>query len=106
VPWVFHRYGQRIHAFRKAWTTACAAAGFPGRHFHDFRRSAVRNLTRAGVPEKTAMDLAGHKTRSVFDRYAITSEDDLRQATQRVQGYIDTVRVSGRKSTQEGGVSD
>jgi integrase len=106
VPWVFHRYGQRIRAFRKAWATACTAAGLSGRHFHDFRRSAVRNLTRAGVPDKTAMDMTGHKTRSVFDRYDITSEDDLRKAAQKVQGYIDTVRVQGRKSRQKADAND
>ena len=103
VPWVFHRYGQRIRAFRNAWATACTAAGLPGRHFHDFRRSAVRNLTRAGVPEKVAMDMTGHKTRSVFDRYDITSEDDLRKAGQKVQGYIDSMRVQGQKASKNNG---
>jgi integrase len=92
VPWVFHRYGQRIRGFRKAWAAACLAAGVPDRHFHDLRRSTVRNLTRAGVPEKIAMDLTGHKTRSVYDRYNITSEDDLRTAARKLQGYLATVR--------------
>jgi integrase len=92
VPWVFHRYGQPIRGFRKAWAAACQATGMPGRHFHDLRRSAVRNLTRAGVPDKTAMDLTGHKTRSVYDRYNITSEEDLRAAARKLQGYLATVR--------------
>lgn len=92
VPWVFHRYGERIRAFRKAWASACQAAGVPGRHFHDFRRSTVRNLTRAGVPEKIAMDMTGHETRSVYDRYNITSEEDLRSAARKLQGYLENVR--------------
>jgi integrase len=47
--WVFHREGRPVGDFRKAWRTACRAAGVPGKRFHDFRRSAVRNLVRAGV---------------------------------------------------------
>jgi integrase len=80
-PWVFHRAnGKRIHRFTKTWKRACEAAGVPGRIPHDFRRTAVRNLVRSGVPEKTAMLLTGHKTRSVFDRYDIVNEADLREA--------------------------
>jgi integrase len=105
VPWVFHRHGQRIQRFYKAWATACQAAGIPGRHFHDFRRTTVRNLTRAGVREKVAMDLTGHKTRSVFDRYNITSESDLREAAKQLQGYLNTVRVLPSKIAPDEGVN-
>jgi integrase len=72
-PWVFHRKnGTQIKSFRKAWTTACTKAGCPGRIPHDFRRTAVRNLMRAGVPDSVAMKMTGHLTRAVFDRYDIT----------------------------------
>jgi hypothetical protein len=85
---------------RKEWMTACAACGlgrkievegkpydplYEGLTIHDLRRSAVRNLVRSGVPETIAMRISGHKTRSVFDRYAIASEGDLRKAMQRVE---------------------
>jgi len=77
IPWVFHRNGRRIKDYRKAWKNACAKAGVPGRIPHDFRRTAVRNLERAGVPRSVAMKLTGHKTESVYRRYAIVSESDL-----------------------------
>jgi integrase len=73
---VFHRDGTPIKSFRAAWASACTAAGYPGRISHDMRRSAARNLVRSGVSENVAMKLLGHKTRSVFDRYDVTSGDD------------------------------
>lgn len=91
-PLVFCRGGgQAIKSFRKKWNQACEAAGCPGRIPHDFRRTAVRNLTRAGVPETIAMKVTGHKTRSVFDRYDITSEEDLAEASRKLQALAGTI---------------
>jgi integrase len=83
-PWVFHRDGVRIKTFRRSWLTACRRAGTPGRIPHDFRRTAVRNLVRAGIPERVAMTMTGHKTRAVFERYNIVSEGDLDMAAQKL----------------------
>jgi integrase len=83
-PLVFPRNGKPIRSFYGAWATACTAAGCPGRIPHDFRRTAVRNLVRAGVPEAVAMKLTGHLTRSVFERYNITSGSDLQDAARKL----------------------
>jgi integrase len=79
-PWVFHRQGAPIKSFADAWRTACTRAGCPGKIPHDLRRTAVRNLIRAGITESLAMTLTGHQTRSVFDRYNIISSRDLQDA--------------------------
>jgi integrase len=77
-----------VVTFWKRWKTACTAAGCPGRIPHDFRRTAVRNLNRGGVPETIAMKITGHKTRSVFDRYDITSEEDLAEASRKLRALM------------------
>ena len=88
---IFHRGdGRPIQEFRKSWATACKKAGVPGRIFHDFRRTAVRNLIRAGVPQSIAMKISGHKTASMFRRYDVANENDLREAMRLVQHYHET----------------
>lgn len=77
VPWVFHRRGKPIVRFDAQWKRATKHAGVPGRLLHDLRRTAVRNLERAGVPRSVAMKLTGHKTEAIYRRYAIVSEADL-----------------------------
>jgi len=83
-PFVFHRNGEPIKSIRHAWEAACKAAGLTGKIPHDFRRTAVRNMVRSSVPERVAMQLTGHRTRDVFERYNIVSEGDLRAAADRL----------------------
>lgn len=88
VPWVFHRDGKQMRDLRATWLRACAAAGAPGRYLHDFRRTAVRNLERAAVPRSTAMAMVGHKTESIYRRYAITDDAMLREGAERLATYL------------------
>ena len=85
---VFRRDGVTVRAWRYAIRDACRRAEVPHRLLHDCRRTAARNLVRAGVPERVAMLLTGHKTRAIFDRYNIVNEEELLNAGQRLATYL------------------
>jgi integrase len=84
VPWVFWKDGRQLGDHRDTWTRACREAGLPGRLVHDLRRTAVRNLERAGIPRSTAMRITGHLTESVYRRYAISSDADMVEAVRKL----------------------
>ncbi len=90
IPWVFHRQGKSIRDFRSAWESACKRAGLVGMIPHDFRRTAVRNLERAGVARSVAMKLVGHKTESIYRRYAIVSQRDLAEGVAKLAALRQT----------------
>lgn len=96
LPWICHYKGRQITEYKRAWHTALKRVGLEGRKFHDFRRTGVRNLIQAGVPEVVAMKISGHKTRSVFDRYNIVSHADLKVATEKLTRYMEEKRQTER----------
>jgi integrase len=102
-PHVFHRDGRVIKDFGGAWDRACREAVLSGKIPHDFRRTAVRNMVKSGIPERVAMQMSGHKTRDVFDRYHIVSDGDLREAAVRLSRGLarETVTISGTMTDRE-----
>lgn len=83
--WLFPDGAWHIESFRKAWASACVRAGVPGQLFHDLRRSAVRNMERAGIPRSVAMKISGHKTEGIYRRYAIVSREDIQAAGRKLE---------------------
>jgi integrase len=93
IPYLFPHLrgphqGKRVEDFKKAWKTACMKAGCPGMLRHDFRRTAVRNMVNLGVPERVAMKVSGHRSRTVFDRYHIVSPADLQEVARKLTGTV------------------
>ncbi len=85
---LFARGSVPIKDFRMSWNVACQAASVPGLLFHDLRRTAVRNLRRAGVTESVIMKITGHRTRGVFERYNITDQTDTQEAGRLAEEFL------------------
>jgi integrase len=96
--------GKPVRYFRVAWQNACMAAGVPNLLFHDLRRTAARNLRRAGVAEGVIMKIGGWRTRSVFERYAIVSQTDIAEAMRKLEVQQNGHSL-GHSGEEEGGSS-
>src|SRR5206468_1985957 len=96
-PYVFHRDGEQIQSFAKAWNTACKKSGYSGKLVHDLRRTGVRNLIRAGVPQSVAMKISGHKDARIFARYNIVDTRDVAEAMRKVSQYEQEKRLARAK---------
>jgi site-specific recombinase XerD len=97
IPWLFCRAdGNRIRDFNEPWRSACEAAGIH-RIPHDFRRTAVRNLERAGVPRTTEMAMIGHKTESIYRRYSIVDQAMLEFGTSKLDALQQAQRMAKSK---------
>ena len=106
-PWVCHFRGERLQRVPKTvWQRVCEQVGLKGKLFHDLRRTAVRNMVRAGISERVAMTISGHKTRSVFDRYNVVSQHDLLEAKNRLDSETISVATSplGNQTSKLGGI--
>jgi integrase len=101
AEYVFHHNGEPVGDFRKAWASACVAAGVGKMLFHDLRRTASRNMISAGVPQAVAMKITGHRTDSMFRRYAIVNEEQKREALAKTQQYL--AAAPARKVVAMGG---
>ena len=97
IPWAFHRDGKPIKNYYGGWDRACRVAGYPDRVAHDLRRTAVRNLERAGVPRSAAMKMTGHKTESVYRRYAIVDEAMLREGAVKLAAFHSSENSARKK---------
>ena len=81
--------GMPLKSFYESWKSAVKRAGFPDLLFHDLRRSAVRNMIeKAGLSEKRAMEISGHKTRSMILRYDIVSLADIKESGQKMDEWM------------------
>jgi integrase len=97
-PWMFSRAGVPIKDFRISWEDACKRAGVPDLKFHDLRRTAVRNMRRAGVPQVVRMKISGHKTDSMERRYNIVDVDDLSIAKEFMERRMKAARTAPKKA--------
>ena len=100
-PWVFHRGGRQVRDFREAWKNALEKAGLSDYHFHDFRRTATRNMALAGVPERHIMQVTGHKTTAMLQRYNITVEQDTHHSLTRTQEFLQRAQSSHKARDAE-----
>jgi integrase len=96
---VFSREGEPIKDFRRGWRKACIAAGVPELNFHDLRRTAVRNMRRAGIPQVVRMKISGHKTDSMERRYNIVDAEDMNVAKDLLERRMRSVTVTETVTT-------
>lgn len=87
-PYLIQDEGNPVYDWEKAWATACEAAGVAGTLFHDLRRTALTNMIEAGLSEKEAMEISGHRTRAVFDRYHIVGERRLKEMAGKLEIHL------------------